>query len=156
MVYEPFLCGDPVQAGNRGIIPAGIVFFWTVLVCTGFGKLTIPRDFTSRERKNTGKQTCPRESFGWEWEIRIFTGAIWMGMGYRDFFGNWLGGTTGTIFEKKNCGIFSRGNFPENFPGKLSISIYTWYSSPQSTNTPDVSAHTGIYIARPVKPDKSV
>ena len=77
----------------------------------------------ARERKTTGKQTFPRESFGWEREIRISTETIWMGMGYRDFFGDWLGATTGTIFARereiipipvKSCGNFAAGILPRD------------------------------------------
>ena len=61
--------GVPVHAEGAGIIPAGMIFFSIVLVCTGFGKSRIPQDFTARERKTTGNQTTPRELFGWEGDM---------------------------------------------------------------------------------------
>ena len=68
-VLIPF--GVPVHAEGAGMIPREKMFFSTVLVCTGFGKSIIPRDFTARERKTTGNQTFPRELFGWERDINI-------------------------------------------------------------------------------------
>ena len=74
------------------------------------------RDFTARERKTTGKQTFPRESFGRDWEIRLSTLTIWVRMRNQDFL-NCLGGTSGMIFAReweyitipvKSCGIFPR------------------------------------------------
>ena len=120
-VLIPF--GGPVHAEDAEIIPAGMLFFSTVLVCTGFGKSRFPRDFTEREQKTTGNQTFPRELFGREREIKISSGTVWTGTGNQDFFGNCLDGTTGTIFarerEKKPFPVQSRENFPAGiFPSK--------------------------------------
>ena len=60
--------------------------------------MIFPRDYTTREQKNTGNHTFRRDSFRWEREIRISAETIWVGVGNQDFFGNCLGGTTGTIF----------------------------------------------------------
>ena len=51
--------------------------------------------------ETTGKQTFPRESFGWERKIRIFTVAIMVGTGNQYFFGKCLDGTAGTIFARE-------------------------------------------------------
>ena len=98
-VLIPF--GVPVHAEGAGMIPREKMFFSTVLVCTGFGKSRIPRDFTARERKTTGKQTFPRESFewewksgftrerfGWEWDTEISSGTGWVGPRERYLHGN--------------------------------------------------------------------
>ena len=96
-MYVTFPCSDPVHAGNWGNIPAGIVYS---LNATAFERSTISRDLTAWERKTTGKQTFPRESFG-------------TGMST-----SW---TTGTMFARerefipipvKSCG------FPEDCPDR--------------------------------------
>ena len=85
-VLIPF--GYPVHAEDAGIVPAGMFFFPTVLVCTGFGKSRFPRDFTARERETTGFQLFPRNLFGWERDIKISSGTGWVGSRERYLHGN--------------------------------------------------------------------
>ena len=108
---------DPVWCSRarwrRGNNSRGDDFFSTVLVCTGFGKSRIPRDFTARERKATGNQTFPRELFGWERDIKISSGTVWMGSRERYLHGNGKKTISREILRE-----FSRGNFPEEGPEK--------------------------------------
>ena len=71
-----FPCSDPLQAGNAGNIPAGIVSSFSV---TGFERSIIPRDLTAWERKTTGKQTFPRE--GENGELYFLRKTFGTGMG---------------------------------------------------------------------------
>ena len=117
-VYVLIPFGDPVRAEDAGIIPAGnILFSSTFSLCTGFGKSIFPRDFTARERKSTGNQTLfPRQPFGWERDIKIYSGTVWMWSRERYVHGN--GKRNGE--KKKNCEIlreFSREKFSEDGPG---------------------------------------
>ena len=107
-VYVLIPFGDPVRAEDAGIIPAGnILFSSTFSLCTGFGKSRFPRDFTARERKSTGNQTLfPRQPFGWERDIKIYSGTVWMWSRERYVHGN--GKRNG---EKKKTVKFC-GNFP--------------------------------------------
>ena len=106
--------GVPVHAEGAGIIPAGMMFFSTVLVCTGFGKSRkIPRDLTARERKATGNQTFPRELLGWERDITISSGTVGIGSRERYVHGNGKKNISSEILRE-----ISRGNFPEEGPGK--------------------------------------
>ena len=100
--------GVPVHAEGAGIIPAGMFFFPTVLVCTGFGKSRHPRDFTARERKTTRNQTFPRKLCGWERDIKISSGTVWMGSRERHLHGN---GKKKPL-PVKSCGKFPAGIFP--------------------------------------------
>lgn len=93
---------DPVHADNAGIVPAGIVYFWTVFVWTGIGNRIFSPDFPVRERKKPQEnKQFPWESFGWDWEIKISTGTIWVGTGNRDCSGYCLVGTTGMVFAQE-------------------------------------------------------
>ena len=111
-VLIPF--GVPVHAEGAGIIPAGMISFSTVLVCTGFGKSRIPRDFTARERETMGNQTFPRELFEWERGIKIASGSVWMGSRER-----YLNGNGQKQFPVKSCGNFSAGIFPRKALEKM-------------------------------------
>ena len=113
-VYLLIPFGVPVHAEGAEIIPAGMLFFPTVLACTGFGKSTIPRDFTARERKTTGGQTFPRELFGWERDITISSGTVWMGSRER-----YLHGDDNFFFPVKSCGKFPAGFFPRKALGTV-------------------------------------
>ena len=106
-----------MHAEGARIIPAGMIFRSTVFVCTGFGKSRIPRDFMARERKTTGNQTFPRELFGWERDIKVSSGTVWMGSRERYLHGNG---------KKKTFLVKYRGKFPAGmFPRKaLQISIH--------------------------------
>lgn len=78
----------------RLVIPRELLFS-TVLVCT---ELDISPGIYGTGMENHGKSD-------------ISTGAVGMGAGYQDFFGNCLNGITETIFEwerkkKKNPGYF--------------------------------------------------
>ena len=108
-VQIPF--GVPVHAEGPGTIPAGINIFSTVLVCTGFGKSIFPRDFTARERKTTGNQTFPRQLFGWERDVKISSGTVWMGSRERYLHGIAREREKKT-FAVKSCGKFPVGIFP--------------------------------------------
>ena len=72
-VLFPF--GDPVHAGLAGIMFGGNNLQCAVLVCMGFGASIFRRD-PAPERKTTGKQIFPGESFGWERGNIISTGTI--------------------------------------------------------------------------------
>ena len=66
-VYVLILFGNPVYAGDAGIIPAGFLFS-ALCLPTLSGKSRFQRDFTAREREITGKSD---ES----------PGAVWIGTG---------------------------------------------------------------------------
>ena len=124
-VLIPF--GVPVHAEGAGIIPVRKIAFSTVLVCTGFGTSMIARDVRNREfhgilRHGNG---IPREIIhfhgktGWERDIKISSGTVWMGSRERYLHGNGKKTVSREILEEISRGnFFSRGNFPEEGLGK--------------------------------------
>ena len=77
-----------MHAEGARIIPAGMFFFSTVLVCTGFGKIENSTGFYGTGTENHGKSD-------------ISTGTVWMGAGYQEVFGNCWDAITGTIFARE-------------------------------------------------------
>ena len=87
--------------GTRGNnSPAAITFEWTILVCTGFGKSILVRDFTARERKTTGNRHFHGNRLDGNGQSG-FHGNHLGGKGNQHFFGNCLRGTTGTTFARE-------------------------------------------------------
>ena len=79
--------GVPVHAEGAEIIPAGMLFFSNSFGLHGIWEIDNSTGFYGTGTENHGRSD-------------ISTGAVWMGTGYHDFFGNCLDGITGTIFAR--------------------------------------------------------
>ena len=84
------------------------MFFFGSFGLHGIWESRFSRDFTSRERKSKGNQTFPRELFGWERDIKLSSGTVWMGSREQDLHENGKKKT----FPVKFCGRFPPGFFP--------------------------------------------
>ena len=113
--------GGSVHAEGAVIIPEGTLLFQQFWFARDLGK----RDFhgvlrhRNRKPREIRHLTFPRELFGREPEIRIYSGTVWTGTRDQAFVGNCLDETTGTIVArepgKKTFLVQSRGFF---FPSK--------------------------------------
>ena len=96
-----------MHAEGARIIPAGMFFFSTVLVCTGFGKIENSTGFYGTGTENHGKSD-------------ISTGTVGMRSRERYLHGNGKKSISREILRE-----ISRGNFPEEDPVKNSLRYVT-------------------------------
>jgi len=86
-IYVLFPFGNAMHERHAGKTPR-VSFFSSVLVCKWYGKSILSWELAARKRKSTGKQTFPREPFGWEREVRINTETSSVRTGNKYFFRN--------------------------------------------------------------------